>query len=405
MHSNQNQTARFNAVIYAISQAFNGSSAAVNISLGGLVGSYLLSADKSLATAPVTGYNIGVALGAVPAAILTRYLGRRYGFIAGLCTGIAGLLLSAYALFLQSFVIFCVGMIISGVSGGFGQQYRFAAADQGDEKTRAKSISWVLTGGVASAIIGPQIVIFTRDLLLPVQFVGAYLSVAVMVLLAMIAMTFLKPTETPAQTAKLQVAKPRPLIEIASQPKFLIALLCGTVSYALMSLTMTAAPLAMVGCGISVDNAALGIQWHVIAMFAPSFITGQLIARFGKTTIIALGMIILIGCALVALSGLELWKFWTALVLLGLGWNFGFIGSTALVTETYLPHEKNKVQGLNDFVVFGSVALSSLTAGYVLNAYGWEMISYLMIPPILIALASLTWLLMYDVRKRRLTSQ
>lgn len=393
----ENKIARHNTIIYATCQAFAGTAAIVNVSLGGLAGTYLLAADKSLATAPVTGFNLGVAIGAIPAAMMTRWLGRKYGFIFGLMIGIIGLLVSTWALVDQNFIVFCAGAIVTGVAGGFGQQYRFAAADHGSPEFRAKAISWVLVGGIVAAFIGSPIIIFTRDFLLPTQFAGAYLSVSILMVLSIGVMSFLKSREKGTKDTQEVADQPqRPLRQIMAQPRFIVAVMCGTLTYALMSFVMTGAPLAMVGCGISIDNAALGIQWHVFAMFGPSFFTGNLIARFGKEKVVATGMIILIACALVALSGLELWKFWLSLILLGLGWNFGFIGATAMVTDTYRPSEKNKVQGANDFILFSTVAFASLMSGYVFNHYGWDAINYIVLPVVALSIFALIWLLLLE---------
>ena len=392
----ENRIAKHNTLIYATCQALGASSSVVNISLGGLSGYYLLEADKSLATAPVTGFNIGVAVGAIPAAMMTRWLGRKYGFMFGLVIGITGLLIATWSLINQNFVIFCIGAILSGIAGGFGQQYRFAATDHGTPEFRAKAISWVLAGGMVAAVLGAQTVIRTSDLLLPTQFAGAYLSVSVLLLLSIAALAFLKSGNSNVLVSGIELEPARPLSQIISQPRFIVAVMCGTLTYALMSFVMTGAPLAMVGCGISRDNAVLGIQWHVLAMFGPSFFTGNLIARFGKENIVSVGMAILIGCALVALSGLELWKFWVALILLGIGWNFGFIGATSMVTDTYRPSEKNKAQGANDFILFSSVAFASLMSGYVYNQFGWNGINYVVFPIVGLAIVALAWLFLLE---------
>ncbi len=395
----ENVIARRNTLIYAVCQALGNSSSVVNISLGGLAGTYLLAADKSLATAPVTTFNIGVALGAVPAAMMTLWLGRKLGFMFGLIVGICGLLISAWALINQDFVVFCIGAVLSGVAAGFGQQYRFAAADHGALELRAKSISWVLVGGIAAAIIGSQAVIFTRDLMLPTKFAGAYLSVSLLLLMSMAVLAFLNTSKSIIEVSTEKSAPPRPLTQIMAQPRFKVAVLCGTLTYALMSLVMTGAPLAMVHHGMSLDEASLGIQWHVLAMFGPSFFTGNLIARFGKEKIVASGMVILIGCALVALSGVELMNFWITLILLGIGWNFGFIGATSMITDTYTPSEKNKAQGANDLILFSTVAFASLMSGYVFNHYGWDALVYVIFPVVALALAALAWLLMLEKKQ------
>ncbi|MDA4847066.1 MFS transporter [Hoeflea poritis] len=378
--------ARRNAFILAAASAFLSACAPIAISLGGIVGDYLLDEDKSLATAPVTGFNIGVAVGALPAAWLMRLVGRRYGFMGGaVISGIGGLVAAA-ALFQSHFWLFAVGLAIIGVGGAFVQQFRFAATDNAPESFKAQAISWVLVGGIFAAIIGPQTVIFARDLFAPVQFAGAYAAVIGLALIGLVILSFLRIHENTILLEHESEAPARPLLEIISQPRFLTALACGVVSFALMSFMMTGAPLAMIGCGFSTDTATLGIQWHVLAMFGPSFFTGKLIARFGRETIVATGLVILIGCAIIASMGIELWNFWLALILLGVGWNFGFIGATAMVTTTYRPSEKNKVQGVHDVILFSTVAFSSLMAGQVLNTFGWDGINMIMWP---IALACL----------------
>lgn len=389
----ENRVARHNAFVYAVCQAFNGAAAPVNIALGGLAGSYLLAEDKSLATLPVTAFSVGMAVGAIPAAALTRVLGRKLGFIVGLLIGICGMFVAAYALVIGSFWLFCFGAMANGIAGGFGQQYRFAAADRGSPDFKAKAISWVLVGGVAAAIIGPQVVISSVDYLLPVQFAGAYLFSSLLFVIAIGVMALLDSSVSPAEAGASASLPARPLSEILTQKRFVVAILCGVSAFALMSFVMTGAPLAMVGCGLSRDDAVLGIQWHVMAMFGPSFVTGSLIARFGKETIVTVGMVILAACGCVALMGLELWNFWLALVLLGIGWNFGFIGATSMVTDTYRPNEKNKAQGAHDFILFSLVALASFMSGWVLNHFGWATLNIVIFPVVAMAVASLVWLL------------
>jgi predicted MFS family arabinose efflux permease len=381
--------ARRNALILAASQAVVGSAAPIAISLGALAGYHLLGADKSLATAPVTGFNVGVALGALPAAWLMRGVGRRNGFMGGTLVTAAGGLVATLALFSGDFWLFAAGLLIVGIGGAFVQQFRFAAADYAPPHLKARAISWVLGGGVFAAIIGPQTVILTQEFFAPVMFAGPFAAIIILAAIGAVVLSFLRlPAED--HSARGSAAEPaRPLGHIVSQPRFIVALACGVGSFALMSFVMTGAPLAMVGCGFSTDQATLGISWHVMAMFAPSFVTGRLIARFGVETIVATGLLLLIACAAVALSGIALWQFWTALILLGIGWNFGFIGATAMVAETYRPSEKNKVQGLHDFVLFSTVALSSLLSGIVYNGFGWEMLNWIVFPVTLVCLAAL----------------
>lgn len=384
--------ARRNALLYATCQAFGGAAGPINIALGGISGSYLLAADKSLATLPVSGYTLGIALGALPAAMLMRAVGRKRGFMSGALIGIAGLMLAAWALSIHSFWLFALALTISGISGAFVQQYRFAAADEGTASFKARAISWVLVGGIFAAIVGPQAVIWTKDLLLPVPFAGAFLSGTVLIVVSLGVLACLTPSVSAGQTDGAGQAPARPLAEILRQPRFMVAVLCGTATYSLMSLVMTAAPLAMIGCGFTADESTLGIQWHVLAMFVPSFFTGRLIARFGKAPIVAAGLVILVACGLLALAGVELFHFWGALILLGIGWNFGFIGATAMVTETYRSEEKGKAQGANDFILFGTVAFASFMSGQMLNAWGWGSVNWTIFPVVLMSLLALGWL-------------
>lgn len=381
--------ARRTALILAAAQAFVTACAPIVISMGGLAGHYLLGDDKSMATAPVTGFNIGMALGALPAAMLMRAVGRRNGFVAGTGVTALGGTVAALALFQGSFWLFACGTLIVGCGGSFTQQYRFAAADNAPADFRAKAISWVLGGGVFAAIIGPQTVIHTREMFAPVMFAGSFAAIIGLAAIGAVILSFLRLPQN-APSAELDDDQPaRPLGAILAQPRFLVALLCGVGSFALMSFVMTGAPLAMVGCGFSPDEATLGISWHVMAMYAPSFVTGNLIARFGKERIVTAGMLLLVACALVALSGIALWQFWLALVLLGVGWNFGFIGATAMVADCYRPAEKNKVQGVHDLMLFSSVAFASLMSGQVYNAFGWDMLNWIVFPVVGLCLLAL----------------
>ena len=391
--------ARRTALILAASQAIIGSAAPIAISMGALAGQYLLGADKSLATAPITGFNVGVALGALPAAAIIRQLGQRGGFMTGTVVTALGGLIATLALFHGSFWLFAFALLVIGIGGAFVQQFRFAAADNAPPQFKARAISFVLAGGIITAILGPQIVIFTRELFAPVMFAGSFASILPLAAVGAIILSFLRLPAKAASKVDVSGGDARPLSEIVTKPRFVAALFCAVGSYALMSFVMTGAPLAMVGCGLSEDDATLGISWHVMAMFAPSFFTGSLIHRFGAERIVAIGLILLIGCAAVALSGLALWQFWTSLILLGLGWNFGFIGATAMVAASYRPSEKGKVQGFHDFVLFGSVAFSSLMSGAIYNAWGWTMLNWIVFPVVLLCFVALGTLKMVGARK------
>ena len=375
------------ANLYALLSAVTASVAPIVIALGGLTGAYLLANDKSLATLPVSGFNVGVALMAGPASLLMFRIGRQKGFMAGAMLGIVGVSIAGIAILQHSFLWFCVGLVLTGGANSFVQQYRFAASDFVDDALKAQAISRVLIGGIAAAIVGPQIVLHNKDLLYPVPFAGAFLSGAGLFCIGLLIMTLL-PNERSEKRTQVDV-EGRTKQEFLRDPTFLTAVLCGTSSYALMAFVMTAAPLAMVGCGFEVSDAAIGIQWHVLAMFVPSLLTGKLIRRFGKLPIIATGLVTLMACSAVALSGISIEHFYLALILLGLGWNFGFIGSTAFLTETYQAHEKHTAQGLNDTILFGFVAFGSLSSGVAYEMIGWEMMNWIAYPIGLVCLVAL----------------
>ncbi|WP_102957960.1 MFS transporter [Mangrovicella endophytica] len=399
-----NAPARRNAYVLAVAQAIVGSASPISIATGGLAGFWLLGGAKSLATLPVTSFNIGVALGALPAAALMRHLGRRLGLSCGtVITGLGGLAAAA-ALFASSFAAFALALLLVGMGAAFVQQYRFAALDGVAPALRARAVSIVLTGGLFSAVIGPQLVRFTRDAFPTTPFAGPFIGIVVLAVLGTLVLSLLRLPPRVDTDHEADNGPARPLPEILRQPKFLTGLLCGVVSYAIMSFVMTGAPLAIVGCGLPEDVGFLGIQWHVLAMFAPSFVTGRLIQRFGKHAIIGAGLALLLASATVSLLGIEIWNFWVGLILLGLGWNFGFIGSTALVAETYRPSERSKTQGLHDFILFGSVALSSFLSGRVLDAAGWYWMNVAVFPIVGLCLLVLLGQSVFASRRRRLAT-
>ncbi|NTF32356.1 MFS transporter [Rhizobium skierniewicense] len=390
--------AKRNVFLLALAQAIMGSAGPLSFSVGALAGYQLLDADKSLATAPLTGFNIGVALGAIAVALAARFLGRKTGFIVGALLCSLGGGIAALALFRSEFWLFVVGLMLIGVSGGFTQKIRFAAADASPSFYKPKAISWILAGGVISAIVGPQLAIFGKDLLAPVTFAGAFIAFIPLGLLAAGIFSFLKLPEL--RSASVADAPARPLREIVTTHRFVTGMMCGIGTYALMTFMMTGAPLAMViGCGFPSELATLGIQWHVLAMFGPSFFTGMLISRFGAEKIVAAGLLVLMACAVVAHMGVELWNFWVALILLGMGWNFGFIGATSIVSSSYRPHEADKVQGFHDIVLFGTVALSSFASGQVFTAWGWSVMNLVIWPVSATCLLLILFLLLKQKQK------
>lgn len=367
--------ARRNALTLALGVALAGANASVVFALGGLVGQYL-SPDKSLATLPISIFVVGSMLTTIPASLLSRAIGRRKAFIAGTSLGAVAGLVACYALIQGSFWGFAAGTFLAGGYQAFSQYYRFAAADTASPALRPKVISWVLAGGVAAGFVGPQLVIWTRDMLAPVMFAGAFLAQASVAVLAAGVMTRIIDAP-PANDAS---GPARPVSELIRQPGLILAVLAGMVSYSLMNLVMTSAPMAMVACQHTVGEAALGIQWHILAMYGPSFFTGNLIARFGKETVTATGLLITALAGIVALMGIELTHFWGALILLGIGWNFSYVGATAMVTDYYRPSERNTVQAINDFSVFSAVALASFSSGRIMEASGWQTINTMLLP-------------------------
>ena len=389
-----------NTWILLIAQALNGSASVASIALGGLAGDHLLGADKSLATLPVAAFSVGLAIAAFPAAMLMQRIGRKAGLLSGAVVGVAGPLVAAGGIAAGSFLLFGLGLLLSGVAGSFVQQYRFAAAQSVPDNLRGAAISRVMIGGLLTALAAPQIINLTSDAFDPTPYAGAFVAMSVVGLLGLLCLTLLR---FPARTGPVRAAvgdPPRPFAEIVLQPRFLVSLLCAASSFSLMSFVMTAAPLAMVEHHHHAQSdAVLGIQWHVIAMFAPSFFTGALIRRFGKETIAGIGLALLIVSALIGLAGVEILHFWGMLIVLGLGWNFGVIGGTALLTDTYRPSERGRIEGFNDLVVFGTVAAGALLSGTLLNSSGWSGINIVVLPVAGVALVLLI-ILALQIRRR-----
>lgn len=375
-----------NVFLLATAQAAGLAGAPIIITLGGVVGQFL-SPDPALVTLPFSVYSLGVALGTIVAALIIRQAGRWSAYLLGASIGLASGLVATYGIASASFLIFCLGTSLTGIYNAFVQTYRFAAADSVAPAHRAKAISWIMIGGLCAAIIGPQLTIWARDSYPGVPFAGSFLAISVLALIAMPILASLRIKEHAVE--QTETGNGRPLAEIILTPRFLLAAGTGVVSYALMAFVMTASPIAMVGCGHTVSQASLGIQWHVLGMFVPSFFTGHLISRFGKEWISACGLVLIALSAAIALMGLDVAHFWIALIFLGVGWNFGFIGATAMLADCYEPEERAKVQGVNDFLIFGAVAAASFFSGSLLNSAGWDVINWLVFPVIAIVLLPL----------------
>ncbi|MCB1403234.1 MAG: MFS transporter, partial [Rhodobacteraceae bacterium] len=349
-------------------------------------------------TLPISLIVFGSMLSAPILSNLMQKRGRTAGFLVGTAGGALGGALCAWALIVGSFGLFLAGSALSGLYMSAQGFYRFAATDGASEGYRPKAISWVMAAGLASAIVGPQMVKLTADALAPIPFAGAYLAVVALNLLGAGVFWFLD-SPRPAPPAA-DGPRARSHWDLVRDPRIGVAMLCGMVSYALMNLVMTSTPLAIVGCGFATADAANVVSAHVLAMFAPSFFTGNLIARFGAERIIATGLVILACAGLVGLAGVELTNFFVALVLLGLGWNFGFIGATAMLTGAHRPEERGRVQGMNDFAVFGLVGLASLASGGLMNCIGgdavagWKAVNLAMIPMLALAGSALIWLVL-----------
>jgi MFS family permease len=374
-----------NITLLALAQALLLANGITLVAINSLLG-LALAPSRALATLPITTYVIGGALAAYGAAHFMKRHGRRAGFMVGAAFAIAGALISAWAVHIGSFWLLCFGTILAGIYNAIGQQYRFAAADSVSSNWKARAISLTLAGGILGGIFGPELSKYTRDLL-PTRFLASHLALAGLAFISLLIVSRLKIAPL-SQAA--QHAQGRPLREIARQPAFVVALLAATCGYATMNLLMTATPLAMDFCGHPFSDAAFVLQWHVIGMFGPSFITGDLIKRFGVRRILLTGAAVMLLCAGIALSGIGLMHFWWALLLLGVGWNFLFIGGTTLLTETCRPEERATVQGSNDFIVMATQAATSLISGVMIMSLGWHALIWFALP--LIALTGVaTW--------------
>ncbi|MDJ0388204.1 MFS transporter [Roseomonas sp. E05] len=376
---------RGNVARLAIAQALAGANATIVYATGAVVGNSL-APDKALATLPITIFVVGMATCTLPAGALAQRYGRRAAFLLGTGCGVLVGLLAALAVMAASFWLFCLATFFGGAYAAVVLTFRFAAADCVLPAQRAKAISAVMAGGVFAGVIGPQLVTHTMDLWPPYLFVPTYLAQAAVAVLCALVLAGVRLPKPKASEAR---ERGRPLSEIARQPRFVSAVTAGVISYLIMNLVMTSAPLAMRMCGLSQDDANLGLQWHVIAMYGPSFVTGRIIARFGAPRVVTAGLLLTACAAAAGLTGTSVGHFWLTLIFLGLGWNFGFVGASAMVVECHRPEERTKVQSLNDFLVFGLMVVGSFASGGLLNSYGWEMVCWVSLPPLLAAAATL----------------
>ncbi|NYT60229.1 MFS transporter [Alcaligenaceae bacterium] len=368
----------------SIAQALAGANSVVVYATGAIVGD-MLAPTPMLATLPISIFVVGMAACILPVGAITRRHGRRAAFLVGTGAGILAGLLAMLAVIMGGFWLFCLATFFGGSYAAVVLSFRFAAADGVEPKRRARALSLVMAGGVAAGVVGPQLVTWTMDLWPAHMFAITFLvQAAVAALSALILLGVRLPVLTAAE-----IASGRPLAEIVRQPRFVAAVICGAVSYMLMNFLMTAAPLAMHMHGHSQESANLGLQWHVIAMYAPSFFTGSLVTRFGAGRVATVGLVLTGLSAAVGLGGIDVMHFWWALILLGLGWNFGFLGASALVLECHRPEEKTRVQSLNDFIVFGLMAIGSFSSGGLLSAYGWNTVLWVSFVPLVLSVVAL----------------
>lgn len=387
--------AKRNVFVLVMAQAFLGAQMPIIFTIGGLAGQTLAS-NVCLATLPITMIVMGSMLAATPMSAIMQRFGRRVGFVVGTLGGCVGAIVSAYGLLTQSFGLFLIGSLFTGIYMSAQGFYRFAATDTASETFRPKAISYVMAGGLASAVIGPQLVKVTADSMIT-PFLGSYIAVVAINIVGSLLFLLLDIPKPAPERNKVGTGRTR--LQLLTTPRIAVAIICAMVSYALMNLVMTSTPLAVVGCGFTKNNAADVVMFHVLAMFIPSFFTGQLINRFGVERIIAIGLVILVAAGVAGLSGVALANFYAALILLGIGWNFGFIGATTMLAGAHTPQERGRVQGMNDMIVFGCVTVASLASGGLMNCSGgtpiegWNAVNLAMAPFLLLAGGSLIWLI------------
>lgn len=367
------------------------------VATSALVG-FILADDKAYASLPFSAQLLATMFTSIPAAMLMSRIGRKFSFIIGSIIAMLGAVLATIAIIQHNFLLFIIGSIFLGMFSGFANYFRFAAADSVDKNHKSRAISYVLAGGVLAAFIGPNIASLTRELFTNALFAGSYASIIILYILSFFILFFLDLPHD-RQPYDKNVKSGRPLTSIARQPTFIIAVVIGMLGYATMTLVMTATPLAMQHHQHVYSDTAFVIQWHVLGMFAPSFFTGSLIKRYGLLTIMLIGSLFGILCVFINFFGTSVSHFWFSLLLLGISWNFLFIGATTLLTQTYQPEERFKTQALNDFLVFSVVSISSLTAGMLHHHYGWKFVNYASLPAFIVIFVALGWL--YVINKSR----
>jgi len=390
----QDRLARRNVLVLVAAQAVLGAQLPMIFTIAGLAGQSL-APNPCWATLPISAMVIGSMLTATPISAFMARFGRRAGFVAGAAGGALGAAIGAYGLLTQSFLLFVIGGLLSGIYMSANGFYRFAATDTASDAFRPKAISWVMAGGLLSAVVGPQLVKVTAQSMV-VPFLGTYLAVIALNVVGVFLFAWLRIPRPAAPLAGSPKGRSR--AELIRDPRILVAVIVATVSYALMNLVMTSSPLAVVGCGFQTADAADVVTAHVLAMYAPSFVTGHLIVRFGVERVMTLGLVILAGAGAVAISGVALPNFFGALILLGIGWNFGFIGATTLLSGSHAPEERGRMQGMNDLILFGGVTLASFSSGGLMNCSGgsvqagWALVNIAMLPFLALAGAALIWL-------------
>lgn len=375
---------RGNIARLTIAQALAGANAVVVYATGSIIG-HDLAPDKSLSTLAISIFVMGMAVCILPMGMVAKLYGRRMAFMLGTSCGVLTGLLAAFAVVIASFWLFCVATFFGGAYAAVVLSFRFAAADGVDPEKKARALSFVMGGGVLAGVVGPQLVTHTMHLYPSHVYVATFIAQALAAALSAVVLMGIKlPKPTPEE-----VSGGRPLRQIIRQPLFITAIICGAVSYMLMNFLMTAAPLAMQFDGHSQESSNLGLQWHVIAMYAPSFVTGRLIARYGAATVVMIGLMLIGLSIVIGLMGSEVFHFWTTLILLGVGWNFGFVGASAMVLQCHRLEENTRVQSLNDFIVFGTMVIGSFISGGLLAAYDWDRVLWVSFVPLVLAVAIL----------------